>query len=340
MTLEQDLVGNVIAVTGANGFVGRTLLSEIQNRGGTPIGLVRNDRAADVCVAETVRIVGNIDGQTNWQASLEGCNCVIHLAARVHVMAENAADPLAAFRRVNRDGSRRLAQECAVAGVTRLVLASSIKVNGEETQYEPGTGRDVPFTGQDEAAPLDDYGLSKHEAELAIFEIAATTELEVTIVRPPLVYGPGVGGNMHRLLGLVQRGIPLPFGAIDNKRSLIGVRNLASLLLAAGMHPKAASKTFLAADGSDLSTADLVRALARALDRPARLLPVPVAGLRLLGTLAGKSAEIDRLTKSLRVDAGAARRELDWSPPVTLEKGFREMADHFLKSERGISDKV
>lgn len=333
MIVEQDLVGNVIAVTGANGFVGRSVLAEIQRRGGTPIGLVRDDRAAEACGAQTVRIIGNIDGRTHWQASLEGCDCVIHLAARVHVMAENATDPLAAFRRVNRDGSRRLAQECADAGVTRLVLASSIKVNGEETPYEPGNGRDVPFTEKDDAAPLDDYGLSKHEAEQAVFEIAATTELEAAIVRPPLVYGPGVGGNMHRLLGLVQRGIPLPFGAIDNKRSLIGVRNLASLLIAAGMHPKAAGRTFLAADGSDLSTADLVRALARVLDRPARLLPVPVAILRLLGTLTGKSAEIDRLTKSLRVDAGASRRELGWSPPVSLEEGFRRMADHFLKSD-------
>jgi len=334
--MNQDLQGKTIGVTGANGFIGRAVMAGIAAGGGRPVALVRNGRAADACreTAADVRVVGEIDGTTNWLPHLAGCAVVIHLAARVHVMAETDRDPLAAFRRVNRDGTRKLAEDCVAATVGRLVFASSVKVNGEETGFDPASGQAVPFTERDEANPEDGYGLSKREAEEALFEIAAKTGLEVSIIRSPLVHGPGAGGNMRRLLRLIHKGIPLPFGAIDNRRSLIGVNNLADLLIVAGVHPRAAGRIFLAAEEPDISTPDLVRALAHALDQKPRLVSVPIPVLRLLGGLFGKTAEIDRLTKSLQVDAGAAARDLDWSPPVTRQAGFREMADHFLKSRK------
>lgn len=330
----RDLAGETIGVTGANGFVGRAVVAAILGGGGTPVALVRDERAAASCDARDVRKVGEIDGSTQWQAHLNGCSRVIHLAARVHVMAESEADPLAAFLRVNRDGSRKLAEECARAGVRRLVYASSVKVNGEETPFAAAGGHAAPFTEADEPAPLDAYGQSKWEAEKVLFDVAASTGLEVSVVRPPLVYGPGVGGNMRRLLALVHRGIPLPLGAVDNRRSLIGVRNLADLLVLAGQHPRAAGRVFLARDSIDLSTPDLIRALARALSTRPRLFPVPVPLLRLAGRVLGKSAEIDRLSTSLQVAIDAAENDLGWTPPVTEAMEFEAMARHYLEDAR------
>jgi len=326
----RDLAGETIGVTGANGFVGRAVVAAILAGGGTPVALVRDERAAAFTEAGDIRTVGDIDGSTQWLPHLRGCSLVIHLAARVHVMAESEADPLSAFLRVNRDGSRKLAEDCAEAGVRRLVFASSVKVNGEETRYAAG-GHAAPFTEADDPAPQDAYGQSKWEAEKSLSEIAAITGLEVSVVRPPLVYGPGVGGNMHRLLALVHKGIPLPLAAIDNRRSLIGVRNLADLLILAGQHPRAGGRIFLARDRIDLSTPDLIRALARALDTRARLFPVPVSLLRFAGKLLGRSAEIDRLSTSLQVSIDAAENELGWVPPVTEAMEFEAMARVYLK---------
>ena len=262
-------------------------------------------------------MVGQIDGHTRWQAALEGVDTVLHLAARVHVMNEKASDPLTAFRDVNTAGTLNLARQAAAAGVRRLVFLSSIKVNGEHTA--PGR----PFTADQPAQPEDPYGQSKWEAEQGLQAVSAETGLEVVVVRPPLVYGPGVKANFLKLMNAVARGTPLPLGAVDNRRSLLALDNLTDLLLRCVEQPAAAGHTFLASDGQDLSTPDLVRALARAMGRPARLWPVPVAWLRMAGKLLGRGPQIDRLIGSLQVDIGHTRRVLGWTPRLTVEQGLR-----------------
>lgn len=267
--------------------------------------------------------VAQIDGLSvaqSWGEALQGVEVVIHCAARVHVMDEQAADPLAEFRAVNVEATRHLAQQAAAAGVTRFVFVSSIKVNGEET----AAGR--PFTADATPRPQDAYGQSKLEAEQALFAIAAQTGLEVVVVRPPLVYGPGVKANFASLMRALQRRLPLPFGAIDNRRSLVARDNLVDLLLCCARHPAAAGQVFLVSDGEDLSTAQLCRGLSQALGVRPRLLPVPPALLRLLGRLTGRSQQVQRLLGSLQVDISATCRRLDWRPPVRVEQALRETA--------------
>ena len=242
---------------------------------------------------------------------------VIHLAARVHVMHDTASDPLAAFREVNLDATLELASQAAAAGARRFVFVSSVKVNGEATA--PGravTERDVP-------APQDAYAISKWEAEQGLRQIAASTGMEVVIIRPPLVYGPGVKANFAALMRAVQRGMPLPLGAVQNLRSLVGLDNLVDFIITCARHPAAANQTFLVSDGADISTPDLVRAIARASGRPARLLSVPVGLLASLAALLGKRAAVDRLCSSLQLDISKARGLLQWAPPVTLDEGLR-----------------
>jgi nucleoside-diphosphate-sugar epimerase len=220
---------------------------------------------------------------------------------------------------VNVDGSRRLAEQAAAAGVRRLVYLSSIKVNGEQTVLR------APFLCSDTPAPQDAYGVSKWEAEQALWEVSAKTGLEVVVVRPPLVYGPGVKGNLARLLKLVRLGLPLPFSAVQNKRSLIGLDDLVDLLIRCVDHPAAAGQTFLVSDGEDLSTPDLLRHMAAAMNRSPRLFPVPVSLVRLAGSALGKRAEIDRLVGSLQIDSSHTRQVLGWIPPVSVEEGIRRM---------------
>ena len=263
--------------------------------------------------------VGDIGADTNWSAAIAGVDCVIHCAARAHVMHETAGDALAAYRAVNVDGSRRLAEQAAAAGVRRLVYLSSIKVNGEQTALG------APFSFLDTPAPEDAYGISKWEAEQALWDVSAQTGLEVVVVRPPLVYGPGVKGNLARLLKLVRSGVPLPLGAVQNKRSLIGLDNLVDLLIRCVYHPAAAGQTFLVSDGEDLSTPDLLRHMAAAMGRSARLVPVPVPLLRLAGSALGKRAEIDRLVGSLQINSSHTRQVLGWTPPVSIQEGIRRM---------------
>jgi nucleoside-diphosphate-sugar epimerase len=234
-------------------------------------------------------------------------------------MHETAGDSLAAYRAVNVDGSRRLAEQAAAAGVRRLVFLSSIKVNGEQTALG------APFLRSDTPAPQDAYGVSKSEAEQALWEVSAKTGLEIVVVRPPLVYGPEVKGNLARLLKLVRLGLPLPLGALQNKRSLIGLDNLVDLLIRCVDHPEAAGQTFLVSDGEDLSTPDLIRHMAGAINRSPRLFPVPVSLLRLAGSALGKRAEIDRLVGSLQIDSSHTRRVLGWTSPVRVQEGIRRM---------------
>lgn len=308
-----------VLVTGASGFVGRAVCSTLLHAEPAAYSIVPAVRVPRGLPGECV--VGEIDGKTdwqNWREALQGVHGVVHLAARVHVMNDRAVDPLTAFCSINTEGTLNLARQCAAAGVRRFVFISSIKVNGEE--------RAAAYTEADAPAPEDAYAISKWKAEQGLWQIAAQTGLEVVILRPPLVYGPGVGANFLALMRAVSRGMPLPLGAIDNRRSLIFAGNLADAIRCCLEHPAAAGKTFLVSDGETVSTPELVRRMAAALGRSARLLAVPVPVLRFMAALAGKSALVTRLAGSLAIDSSAIRRELGWTPCFTLDEGLRETA--------------
>jgi len=305
-------------VTGANGFVGRRMCVESCQRGWQVKAALRKP-ASPQNEFESVNI-GQIDGQTNWSEALREMDVVIHLAARVHVMRENSDNPLEEFRRVNVAGTENLARSAALAGVKRLVYVSSVKVNGEATRDNQ------KFIEADIAAPQDPYGISKWEAEQALHRVAAETGLEIVIVRPPLVYGPGVKGNFAQMLKILARGMPLPLSSVRNLRSLIYVENLVDALFACATHSAAAGQTYLVSDGEDVSTPDLLRQLGNAMERPARLFPCPPALLKLAGRLIGRTGQVERLLGSLRVDSGKIRRELDWKPPYSLQQGLQATA--------------
>jgi nucleoside-diphosphate-sugar epimerase len=315
--------GGRVLVTGATGFVGRAVVAALRERGRAARAVVRAGPAAP-----DTAIVPDIGPDTDWDAALEGIDAVIHLAARVHVMHETAADPLADFRRTNLHGSARLAEAAARAGVRRLVFASTVKVLGEATPP------DAPFGDDSPARPVDPYGISKLEAERALAAIGASSGLEVTVLRPPLIHGPGVGGNMARLLGWIASGRPLPLGAVDNRRSLIALDNFADALIRAADHPAAAGRCFLVADAPDLSTPELVRRLAAAMGRPARLVPVPVSWMRGAARLAGAGAALERLVGSLRVDASGFGRTIGGPPPLDVDAALAATARAFLARGR------
>ncbi|RPH39077.1 MAG: NAD-dependent epimerase/dehydratase family protein [Burkholderiales bacterium] len=305
-------------VTGATGFVGRALLDEAIARGYSVRAAVRR-AGADLPPAVRVVEPATPGGPPDWPAALDGVDVVVHLAARVHVMRESHGDPLGEFRRVNVDATAALAEAAARAGVRRLVFASSVKVLGEAT--EPGR----PFDDRSEPRPLDPYGRSKLEAEQRLLALAATGRLEVSVLRPPLVYGPGVKGNLGRLLSWVQAGVPLPLGAVDNRRSLIGLDNLVDALLAVARHPGARNRCFLVADGEDLSTPELARRIGRAIGRPARLVSVPPA-LLVAGSRLGGGESLRRLLESLQIDAGGLRDAIGWAPTRTVDAGLARLA--------------
>jgi nucleoside-diphosphate-sugar epimerase len=305
-------------ITGASGFVGRTLCATLAQEGHDIVRAVRG--ATEIANA---RSVGVIDAGTDWSGVLEGMQAVVHLAARVHVMRDEATEPLAAFREVNTAGSLNLARHCSVAGVRRLVFVSSIKVHGE--------GCESPYSESDQPAPQDAYAISKWEAEQGLREIEAETGLEVVILRPPLVYGPGVGANFLRLMRAVERGLPLPFGSVNNRRSLLGLDNLVDAIRLCLEHPFAAGRTFLLSDCEDVSSAELIRRLAKEMNRSARLLPIPPSWLRFAGVLTGRSKEMDRLLGSLSVDTSIIRQELGWRPPFTLDEGLHQTVGYYLR---------
>jgi nucleoside-diphosphate-sugar epimerase len=303
-----------ILVTGANGFVGRPLCAELLKREYPVKAAVRRPDALNT--AEQTVVAGQIDDRTDWTQALFDVDVVIHLAARVHVMKEVAADPLTEFRKVNVQGSEHLARQAADAGVKRLVYVSSVKVNGEETS---GQRR---YTEQDEPMPQDPYGVSKWEAEQALHRVAAETGLEVVIVRPPLVYGLNVKGNFAQMLKVLRYGMPLPLASVHNQRSLVYVGNLVDALILCAAHPAAAGQTYLVSDGEDISTPELLRRLGAAIGQPARLLSCPTGLLKLAGRLVGRSDRIDRLLGSLQVDSGKIRSELNWTPPYPLQQSL------------------
>lgn len=304
-----------VLVTGVSGLVGATLCAHLTERGLAVRAAVRNPGMVLAGMAGTP--VGAIDGQTDWQSALLGARAVVHLAARVHVMHDPAADPQAAYRAVNVAGTLNLAWQAATAGVMRFVFVSSVKVNGELTH--PGQ----PFTELDVPNPQDAYAQSKHEAEVGLRAIAAQSGMQVVIIRPPLVYGPGVKANFAALMRAVQKGWPLPLGAVHNRRSLVALDNLVDFIATCLDHPGAANQTFLVSDGQDLSTTDLVRRMARAAGVPARLLPVPVAVLQWAGRLLGRGDAVQRLCGNLQVDIGKARQMLGWLPPVSVDQGLQ-----------------
>jgi nucleoside-diphosphate-sugar epimerase len=305
-------------VTGATGFVGRSLVQR----------LLAEDESRRVAVAvrrggqqwpERVlpRVTGDLEPATDWSIALEGVSGVVHCAARVHIMRDTAADPLTTFRAVNVEGSLNLARQAAATGVKRFVFISSVKVNGEATQ----TGR--AFTEADMPNPQDAYGQSKHEAEQGLRQLSADTGMEVVIIRPPLVYGPGVKANFAALMRAVQRGWPMPLGAVHNQRSLVALDNLVDFIVTCIIHPHAANQTFLVSDGQDLSTTELVRGMAQAAGVPARLLSVPVWALQAGASLLGKGDAVQRLCGNLQVDISKASSLLGWVPPVSVEEGLR-----------------
>jgi nucleoside-diphosphate-sugar epimerase len=304
-----------IVLTGATGFLGARVADHIDRQGGLNLTcLVR--KAVPAGRGRQVVIKG-LDASSDWSAILKNQNVVIHAAARAHIMKEEVTDPLAEYRRVNVDGTLNLARYAVEAGVKRFVFISSIKVNGEQTA--PGR----PFTCDDTPTPEDPYGISKLEAEQGLQQIALETGMEVVIIRPPLVYGPGVKGNFASMIKLVEKGLPLPFGAIDNRRSLVGLDNLVDLIITCIDHPNAANQVFLVSDGEDLSTSGLLRRVAKAMGRPSRLISVPVGLLQLGATVLGKKAVGQRLLGSLQVDISSTRERLDWTPPVSVDEGLR-----------------
>lgn len=329
---------SVILVTGASGFVGRALCQELAIRSHLVHAVVRSLNADLGFESPYIRsvAVGNLDADTDWREVLQDFvqdyrelpHGIIHCAGRTHVMEETAGDVLAAYRESNVGVTRQLATHAAEAGIKRLVFLSSIKVNGERTEFAQ------PFRYECQPKPEDAYGLSKQETEEALWAVAQSSGLEVMVVRSPLVYGPGVKGNLLRLMGLVHKGLPLPLGSINNRRAMIGIDNLVDFLISCVQHPNPAAQTLLVSDDEDLSTPELLRSLAEHMNRKPRLFPMAVSLLKLMGSVTGKQAEIARLTESLRVDCSHAQQVLGWKPPVQTQLGLKRMVDWYLGHDK------
>jgi len=309
-----------ILLTGASGFVGKAILKTAYQCG---IKIKPVYRFLDSTNGQSgATLVAELNSTVDWSLALQGVDVVIHAAARAHIMREEATDPLAEYRRVNVEGTLNLARQAAFAGVRRFVFISSIKVNGEATS--PGR----PFTANDAPAPEDAYGLSKAEAETQLKQLAHETSMEVTIIRPPLIYGPGIKGNLARVINWLRRGLPLPLGDVtNNRRSLVGLDNLVDFILTCSDHPKAANQTFLVADGEDLSTTDLLRKIGKALGQPTYLLSVPPWLISFVAGLVGKKEISQRLLGWLQVDIHKTCELLDWKPAVTVDVGLRRAVE-------------
>ena len=306
-------------ITGASGFVGAAVYSRLMSESLDTLPVYRNDHHSGLAI-------GDINGSTDWSSALSNITHVIHTAARVHIMKESVTDPLEAFRKVNTEGTLNLARQAAEAGVTRFIFISSIKVNGEQTKAG------MAFSEEDVSAPDDPYAISKHETEIGLRNLAAETGLEIVVIRPPLVYGPGVKANFLSLMKLVRIGIPLPLGGIDNRRSMVFLDNLVDFISTCLHHPKAKNQTFLVSDGEDLSVTQLLRQLASAMNMPSRLIHVPSTWLQLGLSLVGKKSIADRLCGSLQVNITKAQVQLGWSPKSSVDEGIKKTAKFFLEN--------
>ena len=321
----------MILITGANGFVGNALIERLVMEGMPVRAAVRTPAMASVLRAKypqaEVVSAGEIGPATAWREALVGVDAVVHLASRVHVMRETEPDPLRAFRGVNTEGSIALARAAAAAGVKRFIYLSTVKVLGERTEDRAFSDASIPH-------PIDPYAISKHEAERALFRIESETAMRVTVLRPPLVYGAGVKGNFQRLLRWVDAGYPLPLGAIHNQRSLLYLGNLVDAIVTLLTRLVAPGRAYVLRDGEDVSTPELIRRLAKQVDAPARLLPIPAWSLRLAGEISGRAEAVRRLTESLAIDDARFRHELDWTPPYTLDQGLAETVSWYLAARR------
>lgn len=318
-----------VLVTGATGFVGTVLCEVLAAAGYRVRAAVRTQRQLPASIHECA-VIGDIGPNTDWSAALDEVDWVAHLAARVHVM-HDAAENANLYLDTNAQGTARLATAAVKAGVRRFVYLSSVKVNGEETAAQPYSNTDAP-------QPLDDYGISKWRAEQALQEIGSHSAVSFSIVRPTLVYGPGVRANFLRLMKWVDHQIPLPLGAVNNRRSLVNVWNLCDLVRVLLERDTASTGTWMVSDGEDLSTQELIRRIARAMGRRARLPAIPVAAVRAVGTMLGKGAEVRRLCGSLAVDIGATRDELGWVPPVSVDEALERTVEWYLRGERALAD--
>jgi nucleoside-diphosphate-sugar epimerase len=311
-----------LLVTGANGFVGRAICTELIKHELNVLAAIREKAAIESC---TPFVIGNINNATDWKPALFGVDVVIHLAARVHVMKDKAGDPLVEFRKVNVEGTLSLARQAAKAGVKRFIFVSSVKVNGEHT------ASNKPFTENGIPNPQDAYGLSKLEAELGLLKIAQQTSMQVVIIRPPLVYGQGVKANFASMMRTVKRGVPFPLGAIHNRRSFVYVGNLVSLITTCIHHPAAVNQVFLVSDGCDLSTTQLLQACATALGVKSWLWPIPQRLIEGLAALMGKRDVAQRLCGNLQVDISKAQKLLGWTPPISVVDGLKATALAFKR---------
>jgi nucleoside-diphosphate-sugar epimerase len=315
-----------ILITGANGFIGQYLTHYLIEK--TKIKdteIIRVIRKLTTTDPENYVAVGNIEQDTNWQAVLQGVDIIIHLAARVHVMNETSANPLQEFRQTNLQGTLNLAQYAVKAGVKRLIYLSSIKVNGEKTTDQAFIADDSNAIAKSNTKLVNDpYALSKQEAEQALLNLHKQQLLEVVIIRPPLVYGPGVKGNFSRLINLVKKQLPLPLAGIKNKRSLVSIDNLCSLIYCCMQHPKASGEIFLVSDGDDVSTSQLMQTMAQAMNCKNRLFKLPYHLLKVLASMAGKSSEFQRLFESLSVDISKNKKLLHWEPELSLKQALKK----------------
>ncbi len=306
-----------VLVTGGNGFVGSALVENLRARGHTVVAATRSP-------AENAVSVGDITNATDWRAALAGCDAVVHAAARVHQMREQAENAEALYRQTNVEGTLNLARQAVAAGVRRFVFLSSIKAMGEAGHFSETTP----------CHPEDAYGRSKHEAEDALLKLSAATGLEVVILRLPLVYGPGVKGNFLNLMGIVKKGVPLPFGAVRNARSLLYLGNLLDVIALCLIHPAARGRVFLPSDGAEVSTSQLIRAIASAMGRKALLIPVPPSLMLAAAGMLGKGPAAARLLGDLSVDSSPLFRELGWRPPFTMEDGLKTTANWYGEGAR------
>lgn len=316
-----------VLVTGASGFIGRAVLTCLASKEDFQMrGSIRRE-GEELGLGVEPFLVESLGPSTNWQEALAGVEVVIHTAARVHVMRDMEADPLAAYRHVNVHGTLNLARQAVGAGVRRFIFLSSIKVNGEETHFGKSCDAD------DMPAPLAPYGISKYEAEVDLLQLSCESEMEVVIIRSPLVYGPGVKANFYKMMCWLYKGVPLPLGGICNKRSLVALDNLVDLIVTCIVHPMAANQVFLAADGENVSTSELLQRLGKALGKTPRLISVPSWMVKFVAALCGKKMEVQRLYSSLQVDITKTRNRLNWSPPVSVDEALQKAAQYFLESQ-------